>query len=53
MVAWKFFFLDDPSWPAPPTGAGPIPGSLMLMGIGRMVLFGLMSKELVQWILTY
>jgi hypothetical protein len=48
MVGWKFFFIDDPSWPTPPTGNPPAIGTLAYMGAGRTVLWMLGSKFLIE-----
>jgi hypothetical protein len=53
LVGYKFFFLNDPNWPPPAAGNPPGPGSLLLLGVGRMFFFVSLGKELMEWIWTF
>ncbi len=47
MTSWKMFFLNDPNWPQPPAG-DPLLGGLALLGVGRIVLWAVVGKYLLE-----
>lgn len=49
MALWMYFWTPG-DWVTAPAGQVPI-GSLALLGVGRVIIFGLLIKELLVWIL--